>query len=218
MDAIRSVLDIFLHLNDHLESAVTSLGPWTYALLFVIILCETGLVVTPFLPGDSLLFAAGAMAALYPEKLGVVLLLVLLSVAAILGDTINYAIGRWIGPRAFRINAWFLKHEHLEKTQAFYERHGGKTIVLARFVPIIRTFAPFVAGVGRMHYPTFLFFNVLGGILWVVLCTLFGYCFGNVPIVKKNFELVVVGIVLVSVLPMAWEWWAGRRRAGVSGP
>jgi len=212
MDAIRSVLDVFLHLNEHLESSVNALGPWTYALLFAIILCETGLVVTPFLPGDSLLFAAGAMAALYPEKLGIALLLGLLSVAAILGDTINYSIGRWIGPRAFRINAWFLKHEHLEKTREFYERHGGKTIVLARFVPIIRTFAPFVAGVGRMHYPTFLLYNVLGGILWVVVCTMFGYFFGNVPVVKKNFELVVVGIVLVSVLPMAWEWWAARRR------
>jgi len=132
------------------------------------------------------------------------------TLAAILGDTVNYAIGRWIGPRAFRVNRWFLKHEHLERTQAFYERHGGKTIVLARFVPIVRTFAPFVAGVGRMHYPTFLFFNVAGGIAWVVICTLAGYFFGNIPAVRKHFELVVIGIVLVSVLPLAWEWW--RRR------
>ena len=213
MDAIRSILDIFLHLDDHLHGLIDAWGPWTYVLLFAIIFCETGLVVMPFLPGDSLLFAAGAMAALYPESLNITLMLPLLIVAAILGDTVNYAIGRWIGPRAFRINAWFLKHEHLEKTQAFYERHGGKTIVLARFVPIIRTFAPFVAGVGRMNYPPFLYYNVLGGIVWVVLCTMFGYFFGNVPVIKQNFELVVVGIVLMSVLPVAWEWWASRRRA-----
>jgi len=212
MDAIKSILDVFLHVDDHLHALLDAWGPWTYVLLFAIILCETGLVVMPFLPGDSLLFAAGAMAALYPDDLGIVSLLVLLSIAAILGDTINYFLGRWIGPRAFSLNTWFLKHEHLEKTQAFYDRHGGKTIVLARFVPIVRTFAPFVAGVGRMHYPTFLWFNVVGGILWVVLCTVAGYFFGNIEAVKKHFELVVIGIVLVSVLPLAWEWWAARRR------
>ena len=213
MDAIKSLLDIFLHLDAHLHAIIDAWGPWTYVLLFAIILCETGLVVTPFLPGDSLLFAAGAMAALYPDSLSILLLLGLLFVAAVLGDTLNYAIGRWVGPRAFRINAWFLKHEHLVQTQGFYERHGGKTIVLARFVPIIRTFAPFVAGVGRMHYPQFLYYNVVGGLAWVLACTLAGYFFGNVPIVKKNFELVVVGIVLMSVLPVAWELWAARRRA-----
>ena len=212
MDAIKSILDIFLHLDSHLHAIIESWGPWTYVLLFAIILCETGLVVTPFLPGDSLLFAAGAMAALYPDDLSIAVLLVLLSVAAVLGDTINYAIGRWIGPRAFRVNAWFLKHEHLVQTQEFYERHGGKTIVLARFIPIIRTFAPFVAGVGRMNYGQFLYYNVLGGIVWVLVCTLAGYFFGNVPVVKRNFELVVVGIVLMSVLPVAWEIWASRRR------
>ena len=212
MDAIKSLLDIFLHLDAHLHAIIDAWGPWTYVLLFAIILCETGLVVTPFLPGDSLLFAAGAMAALYPDSLSILLLLGLLFVAAVLGDTLNYAIGRWVGPRAFRINAWFLKHEHLVQTQGFYERHGGKTIVLARFVPIIRTFAPFVAGVGRMHYPQFLYYNVVGGLAWVLACTLAGYFFGNVPIVKKNFELVVVGIVLMSVLPIAWEIWAARRR------
>lgn len=212
MDAIKSILDVFLHVDDHLHALLDAWGPWTYVLLFAIILCETGLVVMPFLPGDSLLFAAGAMAALYPDDLGIVTLLVLLSIAAILGDTINYFLGRWIGPRAFSLNTWFLKHEHLEKTQAFYDRHGGKTIVLARFVPIVRTFAPFVAGVGRMHYPTFLWFNVVGGILWVVLCTVAGYFFGNIEAVKKHFELVVIGIVLVSVLPLAWEWWASKRR------
>ena len=212
MDAIKSILDVFLHVDDHLHALLDAWGPWTYVLLFAIILCETGLVVMPFLPGDSLLFAAGAMAALYPDDLGIVTLLVLLSIAAILGDTINYFLGRWIGPRAFSLNTWFLKHEHLEKTQAFYDRHGGKTIVLARFVPIVRTFAPFVAGVGKMHYPTFLWFNVVGGILWVVLCTVAGYFFGNIEAVKKHFELVVIGIVLVSVLPLAWEWWASKRR------
>jgi len=212
MDVLTSALDIFLHLGDHLERLVTAWGPWTYVVLFAIIFCETGLVVTPFLPGDSLLFAAGAMAALYPEHIGLVPLLLLLTVAAILGDTLNYAIGRWVGPRAFSINRWFLKHEHLERTQAFYQRHGGKTIVLARFVPIVRTFAPFVAGVGRMHYPHFLYYNVVGGIAWVAICTLAGYFFGNIPAVKKHFELVVVAIVLLSVLPVAWELWAARRR------
>jgi len=213
MDAIRSILDVFLNLDEHLHRVIDAWGPWTYVLLFAIILCETGLVVTPFLPGDSLLFAAGAMAALFPDRIGILPLLVLLSVAAILGDTLNYGIGRWIGPRAFKIDRWFLKHEHLERTQAFYARHGGKTIVLARFVPIVRTFAPFVAGVGRMHYPQFLFYNVVGGIAWVLICTLAGYFFGNLEPVKKHFELVVVGIVLVSVLPLAWEMWSARRRA-----
>jgi membrane-associated protein len=211
MDAIRSILDVFLHLDEHLHGVIEAWGPWTYVLLFVIILCETGLVVAPFLPGDSLLFAAGAMAALYPEHLGIATLLGLLFTAAVIGDTLNYWIGRGVGPRAFKVNTWFLKHENLVKTQAFYEKHGGKTIVLARFVPIIRTFAPFIAGVGRMDYGQFLWFNVLGGFLWVFLCTLAGYFFGNVPVVKENFELVVVGIVLMSVLPVAYEIWATRR-------
>ncbi|MFM7035120.1 MAG: DedA family protein [Planctomycetia bacterium] len=213
MDVIRSLVDIFLNLDGHLVAVMDAWGPWTYALLFVIILCETGLVVTPFLPGDSLLFAAGAMAGLFPDKIGILALLVILSVAAILGDTLNYAIGRWIGPRAFSIDRWFLKHEHLVRTQDFYAEHGGKTIVLARFVPIVRTFAPFVAGVGAMHYPQFLFFNVIGGLAWVLICTLAGYCFAEVPVVKENFELVVVGIVLVSALPVAWEMWVARRRS-----
>jgi membrane-associated protein len=213
MDAIKQFIDLFLHVNEHLEALIQSWGPWTYVVLFAIIFCETGLVVTPFLPGDSLLFAAGAMAALYPQHVAILTLLVILTIAAILGDTLNYAIGRWLGPRAFKIDKWFLKHEHLERTQGFYERHGGKTIVLARFVPIVRTFAPFVAGVGRMHYPTFLFYNVVGGIAWVLICTLAGYFFGNIEAVKKNFELVVVGIVVVSVLPLAWEWWRARAAA-----
>lgn len=213
MTALKALLDLFLKLDEHLQGVLDAWGPWTYVLLFVIILCETGLVVTPFLPGDSLLFAAGALAALYPDTLGIVPLLLSLSVAAILGDTLNYGIGRWIGPRAFAINRWFLKHEHLVRTQEFYARHGGKTIVLARFVPIVRTFAPFVAGVGRMHYPQFLFYNVIGGLAWVLICTLAGYFFGNFEPVKRHFELVVVGIVLVSVLPLAWEFLAARRRS-----
>jgi membrane-associated protein len=213
MTAFKTLLDLFLKLDEHLHGVLESWGPWTYVLLFAIILCETGLVVTPFLPGDSLLFAAGAMAALYPDDLDILLLLGLLSVAAILGDTLNYWIGRWVGPRAFAIDRWFLKHEHLARAQQFYERHGGKTIVLARFVPIVRTFAPFVAGVGRMNYASFFFYNVVGGLAWVLICTLAGYFFGNIEVVKENFELVVVGIVLVSVIPLAWEWWAARRRS-----
>lgn len=212
MDALKPFLDLFLNLDEKLHEILNLWGPWTYVLLFAIILFETGLVITPFLPGDSLLFAAGAMAALHPDSLNIVLLLILLSIAAVLGDTINYAIGRAVGPRAFGINAWFLKHEHLVKTQEFYDRHGGKTIVLARFVPIVRTFAPFVAGVGKMNYSTFLFYNVVGGIAWVLICTLAGYFFGNMPVVKENFELVVVGIVVVSVLPLAWEMWSARRK------
>ncbi|MFM8890827.1 MAG: DedA family protein [Planctomycetia bacterium] len=213
MATLKSLLDVFLHARDHLEANIEAWGPWTYVLLFAIILCETGLVVTPFLPGDSLLFAAGALAALYPSSLDILVLLGLLSVAAVLGDTLNYAIGRWIGPRAFSLHAWFLRQEHLVHTREFYERHGGKTIVLARFVPIVRTFAPFVAGVGRMHYPQFLWYNIVGGIAWVLICTLAGYFFGELPFVKKHFELVVVGIVVVSVLPVAWELVAARRRA-----
>ncbi|MEI6255603.1 MAG: DedA family protein [Planctomycetota bacterium] len=215
MAALKAFLDIFLHARDQLEGILQAWGPWTYVLLFAIILCETGLVVTPFLPGDSLLFAAGAMAAIYPESLNIIALLVVLSIAAIIGDTLNYAIGRWIGPRAFSLNTWFLKAEHLVKTQEFYDRHGGKTIVLARFVPIIRTFAPFVAGVGRMNYSQFLYYNVVGGLAWVAICTLAGYFFGELPFVKKHFELVVVGIVLMSVLPVAWEIWSARRRQQV---
>jgi membrane-associated protein len=213
MTTLKALLDVFLKLDEHLQGVLEAWGPWTYVLLFAIILCETGLVVMPFLPGDSLLFAAGALAALFPDRLGILTLLVLLSLAAILGDTLNYAIGRWVGPRAFSIDRWFLKHEHLARTQEFYARHGGKTIVLARFVPIVRTFAPFVAGVGKMHYPRFAFYNVIGGLAWVLICTLAGWCFAEVPLVKDNFELVVVGIVLVSVLPLAWEFLAARRRS-----
>lgn len=211
MEALKTVLDLFLHLDEHLKHVIEQFGVWTYAILFLIIFCETGLVVTPFLPGDSLLFAAGAMAALYPESLNIVALLVLLSIAAILGDTVNYGLGRWIGPRAFSGKLWFLKQHHLVKTQVFYDKYGGKTIIMARFVPIVRTFAPFVAGVGKMNYQTFLFYNIVGGIIWVVGCAMAGYLFGNIPFVKENFELFCLGIVFVSVLPMGIELLLARR-------
>ena len=209
MDLIRQLIDVFLHLDRHLADVTRDYGTWTNALLFVIVFCETGLVVTPFLPGDSLLFTAGALASL--GSLNVWLLFVVLAAAAILGDTANYWIGKRIGPRAFDGTIRFLKQEHLRKTEIFYEKHGRKTIILARFVPIVRTFAPFVAGVGSMSYPTFLAYNVIGGVAWVAICVFSGYFFGNVPVVKKNFSLVVLAIIVLSVLPIAWEWWKARR-------
>ncbi len=213
MNQLIDLTNIFLHLDKYLGQAISDYGTWTYLLLFLIVFCETGLVVTPFLPGDSLLFSAGALAATVPA-LDVKLLLVLLGVAAIMGDTVNYAIGKAIGPRAFTGNVRFLKREYLERTQQFYEKHGGKTIILARFVPIVRTFAPFVAGVGTMKYGRFVVYNIAGGCLWVAMFTLGGFFFGNLDFVKKNFSLVVVGIVLISVLPMVWELLKARREAG----
>ncbi len=212
MDFLQQALNVFLHVDEYLHQIVTQLGVWTYVLLFIVIFCETGLVVTPFLPGDSLLFAAGAVAAIVPE-LNVVVLLVVLSLAAILGDTANYWIGHWIGPRAFSGKVRFLKKEYLDRTHAFYEKHGGKTIILARFVPIVRTFAPFVAGVGAMTYPKFITYNVVGGIVWVVLFTLLGYFFGNLPFVQQNFEFVVIAIIAISLVPMVWEFAAEKMRS-----
>ncbi|MEX0642818.1 MAG: DedA family protein [Pirellulales bacterium] len=209
-------LDYFLHLQDHLTTFVDLYGPWVYGLLFLIVFCETGLVVTPFLPGDSLLFATGALAA-STDSLDIRLAAVLLSAAAILGDAVNYAIGHFVGPRVFRAgdraSFWhrLLNRDHLMQAHAFFERHGGKAIVLGRFVPIIRTFVPFVAGGGSMNYPQFAFFNVTGALLWVGLCLGAGYAFGNVPVVKQNFEIVIIGIVIVSVLPMVWGYIADRR-------
>jgi membrane-associated protein len=211
MDLIKQLIDVFLHLDRHLAEVTRDYGTWTNALLFAIVFCETGLVVTPFLPGDSLLFTAGALASL--GSLNVWVLFVLLSAAAILGDTANYWIGKKVGPRAFDGTIRFLKQEHLRKTEAFYEKHGRKTIILARFVPIVRTFAPFVAGVGSMTYPTFLAYNVIGGFAWVAVCVFAGYFFGNIPVVKKNFSLVVLAIIGISVLPLVWEWWKHRRAA-----
>ena len=202
-------LDFFLHLDEHLETFVSLYGPWVYGLLFIIIFAETGLVVTPILPGDSLLFAAGALSA--TGLLDLWLVLVLLVVAAILGDAVNYAVGHYTGPRIFRAedrsSFWhrLLNRDHLMKAHEFFERYGGMSIVLGRFVPIVRTFVPFVAGCGSMSYPQFAFYNVIGALLWVGLCTGAGYAFGNIPWVKDNFTVVVLGIVFVSLLPMAWH-------------
>ena len=209
MDVIHGLLDIFLHLDKHLADVLRDYGTWTYLILFAIVFCETGLVVTPFLPGDSLLFAAGAAASL--GSLDVVWLFLLLAVAAILGDTVNYWVGAYIGPRAFSGNIRFLKKEHLERTHRFYEKWGGFTIILARFVPIVRTFAPFVAGIGAMNYPKFLLYNVVGGVAWVAGFLFLGYFFGQIPIVQKNFSLVIIAIVLISVLPIAIEFLRARR-------
>jgi len=212
MDWLMNLLDFFLHLDKYLSVVIENYGTWTYLLLFLVIFMETGFVVTPFLPGDSLLFAAGTFAAL--GVLNVAFLLLLLAGAAILGDTVNYWIGHYVGPRVFRENVRFVKKEYVERTHEFYERHGGKTIVLARFVPIIRTFAPFVAGVGRMTYGRFVTYNVVGGIVWVSLFILGGFFFGNLPVVKGNFSLVIVAIIAVSLLPAVYEVLRTRLRSG----
>jgi len=209
IEFLSQLADMFLHLDQTLSSVIQTYGTWTYALLFFVIFLETGFVVTPFLPGDSLLFAAGTFAALGDMNLA--LLWLLLFLAAVLGDTVNYWIGHSIGPRVFTRDYPLLKREHLDRTQEFYEKHGGKTILLARFVPIVRTFAPFVAGIGQMHYPRFLGFNLLGGLLWVSLLLPAGYFFGNMPIVRNNFELVLLAIIGISLLPMVFEWLNQRR-------
>jgi membrane-associated protein len=212
MDLVHWFVDFFLHLDRHLAEVIQAYGTWTYALLFTIVFLETGLVVTPILPGDSLLFAAGSFAAL--GALDVSLLFVLLSVAAILGDTVNYAIGHYLGPKVFHYErSRFFNPDHLRKTHQFYEKYGGKTIIIARFVPIVRTFAPFVAGIGAMTYWRFLAYNVVGGILWVAVCLFAGYFFGNLPIVKKNFSLAIVAIVLLSVMPAVVEYVRHRRES-----
>jgi membrane-associated protein len=209
MELLRSLIDLFLHLDQHLSEVISRYGVWTHLILFLIVFAETGLVVTPFLPGDSLLFAAGTFAALGSLDLG--LLVVLLIGAAIIGDTVNYWVGAWIGPRAFSGNIRLLRKDYLDRTHAFYEKHGGKTIILARFVPIIRTFAPFVAGVGAMSYPRFLTYNIVGAVLWVGLFVPAGYFFGNIPTVRKNFTLVILAIIAISVLPIAIEAIRARR-------
>ena len=211
MDLILAALDFFLHLDVHLAEIIGAYGIWTYLILFAIIFAETGFVVTPFLPGDSLIFAAATFAGL--GLLNPFLLFVLLVVAAILGDSINYAIGHAIGPRVFREDVRFLKREYLDRTHAFFEKYGGKIIILARFMPIIRTFAPFVAGVGAMTYGKFLLYNVVGGLLWVGLFTILGYFFGNIPAVQENFTLVILGIILISVLPPIVEFFRERSKA-----
>jgi len=205
MELILSFIDFLLHLDAHLADLIVQYGLWTYLILFGIIFAETGFVVTPFLPGDSLIFAAAALAGLHPDVLNPVFIFLLLSFAGILGDSVNYAIGHAIGPRVFREDVRFLKREYLDRTHAFFEKYGGKTIILARFMPIIRTFAPFVAGVGAMTYQKFITYNVVGGIVWVGLFTFLGYFFGNIPAVQHNFTYVILGIIFVSVLPPIYE-------------
>ncbi len=209
MEFVSGIIDFILHIDVHLQEIIGRYGAVTYLILFLIVFCETGLVVMPLLPGDSLLFAAGTFAALGSLDPG--LLVLLLCIAAIAGDTVNYWVGHWVGPRAFSGKVRWLRQDYLRRTEGFYERHGGKTIILARFIPIVRTFAPFVAGVGRMHYGRFLTFNVVGGIVWVALFVLAGYFFGNLPLVRDNFSLVVLGIIGVSVLPLFVEWIRHRR-------
>ena len=215
MEWIKDVAGMFLHLDEHLADFVGQYGTWTYVLLLLIVFCETGLVVMPFLPGDSLLFAAGSMAALdVLNPLNPHLLFVLLTVAAIVGDSVNYAIGRRIGARVFSMeNSRIFKKSYMDRTHKFYEKYGGKTIILARFVPIVRTFAPFVAGVGAMNYGQFLMYNVVGAIVWVAMFVYAGYFFGNIPIVKENFEIVILAIIFLSILPPFFEVLKARAEA-----
>jgi membrane-associated protein len=217
MELITGFIDLILHLDKYLDMIIQRFDAWTYLLLFFVIFMETGFVVTPFLPGDSLIFAAGAFAARPDSPLNPVLLFVLLSLAAIAGDTANYWIGHYIGPKAFSGNSRFLKKEYLDRTHAFYEKYGGKTIVLARFIPIIRTFAPFVAGIGAMTYWKFISYNILGGIIWVALFTFGGYFFGNLPFVEENFTLVILAIIFISVLPAIIEYLRERVRVARRG-
>jgi membrane-associated protein len=216
------LIDLFLHFDRHLAEFVANYGVWVYGLLFLIVFAETGFVVTPFLPGDSLLFATGALAA--TGALNPALVAVLLIVAAVLGDAVNYSTGRYVGPRVFsahdRVGWWhkLLNHDHLDRAHTFFEKYGGKAVVLARFMPIVRTFVPFVAGAASMSYPKFAFYNVTGGIAWVAICVGAGYAFGNVPVVKNNFSLVALGIVAVSVMPIVIELLRSRGRARPGGP
>lgn len=205
MEYLTQFIDLFLHLDKSLSTVIQTYGSTTYIILFVVILCETGLVILPFLPGDSLLFAAGAFAA--KGDMDITLLFLTLCIAAISGDSINYEVGRLIGPRiARREKSRFVNKEHIAKTHEFYEKYGAKTIIIARFIPIIRTFAPFVAGLGNMGYKKFLHYNVIGGIAWVAICLFAGYLFGNIPLVKQNFTMVIFAIIIVSILPAVIEY------------
>lgn len=212
MIRVRELIDFVLHFDHHLKGAVADYGVWMYAILFAIIFAETGLVVTPILPGDSLLFAAGALAAI--GDLNIWVLCGLLTVAAILGDTVNYHIGKYLGPKVLRSEkSWLFNRKHITKTEWFFEKYGAKTIILARFVPIVRTFAPFVAGIGNMNYGKFLLYNVVGGVIWVFACTLAGYFLGQIDVIKKNIGLASLLIVAVSLIPIAVEFWLHRRQA-----
>jgi membrane-associated protein len=217
MQIVQNFVELVLHLERHLTEIVAQYGALTYAILFAIIFLETGVVIMPFLPGDSLLFAAGAVAALEGSGLNVYLLFILLAMAAVLGDGVNYWLGKKIGPRAFGGKVRFLKKEHLERTQRFYDKHGNKTIFLARFVPIVRTFAPFVAGVGEMEYRRFATYNVVGGVIWTGLFIAAGYLFGQVPAVKENFSLVIFAIIGLSLVPILYELIMSRRARGPAG-
>jgi membrane-associated protein len=210
MEMVRKLIDIVLHVDDYLKDLVPQYGIWIYAILFLIIFAETGLVVTPFLPGDSLLFAIGALCG--GQVLNLPTVLILLTIAAILGDTVNYWIGHYMGPKVFKGDGRFLRKAYLEKTHDFYERYGGKTIIIARFVPIVRTFAPFVAGVGSMTYGKFMSYNIFGGIFWVFSMTLAGYFFGGFKIVQDNFSTVILMIIFISILPGIIEYWRERKR------
>jgi membrane-associated protein len=211
VELLTLLIDLVVHLDDHLQALVVSYGAWVYLILFLIVFCETGLVVTPFLPGDSLLFVAGAIAA--AGGMNIHLLVVLLIIAAVLGDAVNYSIGHYIGPRVLRDrNSRWLNPEHLERAHAFYERHGGKTIIIARFVPIVRTYAPFVAGAASMPYPRFALYNVSGAVLWVVSLGYAGYFFGNIPVIKDNLTLVIITIIILSIMPGVVEYLRHRNR------
>ena len=211
MELLAPLIDLIVHLDDHLQTLVVNYGAWVYLILFLIVFCETGLVVTPFLPGDSLLFVAGAIAA--GGGMNIHLLVLLLFIAAVLGDAVNYGVGHYLGPRVFKSKeSRWLNPRHLERAHAFYERHGGKTIIIARFVPIVRTYAPFVAGAASMPYPRFALYNITGGALWVTSLAYAGYFFGNIPVIKNNLTLVIIAIIILSILPGVVEYLRHRNR------
>ena len=213
MELLSQFIDIVLHLDVHLNAWAAWMGIWLYVVVFAVVFCETGLVVTPFLPGESLLFACGALAASEGSAINLFVLMPVIFAAAVLGDFCNYEIGKWLGPKVFtRETSWLLNKKHLEKAHAFYEKYGGKTIILARFIPVIRTFAPFVAGIGKMTYFHFASFNVIGALLWTVLFTLGGFFFADLPVVQNHFHYVVLAIIVLSCLPAVYEFWAAHRK------
>lgn len=214
MELLTQIWDIFLHLDAHLNAWAGVMGPWLYVVLFAVVFCETGLVVTPFLPGDSLLFAAGALASRAGSPINLWILIPVIFAAAVIGDSVNYEIGKWLGPKVFtRKDSWLLNQNHLHKAHAFYEKYGGKTIILARFIPIIRTFAPFVAGIGKMTYLHFISYNIIGAAMWVLLFVFGGYWFADLPLVQNHFHYVIVAIIVISVLPAVYEVWVERRKS-----